>query len=51
VVLGLAVADRLGGGTEGPVSAVIEFDGDRVFGDWPLVAVLLPRAPASGQGK
>lgn len=34
VVLGLAVADGVGGGpVEGPVSAVVEFDGDRVFGD------------------
>ena len=32
--LGLVVADWGGGGpAEGPVSAVVEFDGDRVFGD------------------
>lgn len=32
--LGFLVADRVGGGpAEGPVSAVVEFDGDGVFGD------------------
>ena len=32
--MGFAVADRVGGGpAEGPVSAVVEFDGDRVLGD------------------
>jgi hypothetical protein len=27
------------------------FNCDRLFSDWPLVAVLLPRAPTLGQGK
>ena len=32
--MGFVVADGLGGGpAEGPVSAVVEFDGDGVFGD------------------
>jgi hypothetical protein len=34
VVFGLSGADRVGGGSVvGPVSAVVEFEGDRVFGD------------------
>jgi hypothetical protein len=44
------VADRVGGGpAKGPVSAVVEFDGDRVFGD--VVALLNNRQPDQSQSR